>query len=99
MSQLEREAVARTILEVAALYSRWVGRLAEADVTVDLFFMDKLEDLALDLLGVPAESEEFCRDWHSFTFFEIAVDKGDLDGYIKAVKSAKRAWEKKGAAQ
>ena len=39
MSQLEREAVARTILEVAALYSRWVGRLAEADVTVDLFFM------------------------------------------------------------
>lgn len=96
MIAADKERVIRTLLEVAAEYSKWHGKLSDADVTVDLHFMDALEDLALDLLGVPPESDAFCRDWCSYRFYEQAVDGNDLDGYIKVIKDCVKKWAKEG---
>ena len=96
MSAADKDTVIRTLLEVAAEYSKWHGKLCDADVTVDLHFMDALEELALDLLGVPPESDTFCRDGCSHAFYQQAVDGNDLDGYIGAIKDAVKQWAKEG---
>lgn len=96
MSAADKDAVIRTLLEVAAEYSKWHGKLHEADVEISLPFMDALEELALDLLGVPPESDTFCRDWCSYRFYQQAVDGNDLDGYIGAIKDAVKQWAKEG---
>jgi hypothetical protein len=96
MSADDKDAVIRTLLEVAAEYSKWHGKLCDADVTVDLHFMDTLEELALDLLGVPSDSDTFCRDWCSHTFYKQAVGGDDVDGYIGAIKDAVKQWAKEG---